>query len=66
MSLQQLIIRDSSERAMSGNLSVPIQTQLETNLSPNITTRPKENIGERKSKTHLPKQEKVIKLPILR
>jgi len=51
---------------MSGNLLVPIQTQLETNLSPNITTRPKENIGERKSKTHLPKQEKVIKLPILR
>ena len=63
---QRPLIRVSSERDMSGNLLVPIQTQLETNLSPNITTRPKENIGERKSKTHLPKQEKVIKLPILR
>jgi hypothetical protein len=51
---------------MSENLSVLIQTLLETNLSPNITTRPEGNTGERKSKTHLPKQEKVIKLPILR
>jgi hypothetical protein len=51
---------------MSKNLLVPTQTQLETNLSPNITTRPKGNIGERKSKIPLPKQVKVIKLPILR
>ena len=63
---QRQHIRDSSERGMLENLSVPIQTQLETNLSPNITTRPKGNIGERKSKTPLPKQGKVIKLPILR
>ncbi len=40
--------------------------QLETSLSRGITTRPKGNIGERKSKTPLPKQEKVVKLPILR
>jgi len=31
--------------------------QLKTNLSPNITTRPKGNTEERKSKIPLPKQE---------
>jgi hypothetical protein len=40
--------------------------QLETNLNPNITTRPKGNTGERKSKTPLPKQIKVVKLSIFR
>jgi hypothetical protein len=42
---------------MSGSLSVKIQPQLEISHSPDITTRPKGNISERKSKTPLPKQE---------
>jgi hypothetical protein len=42
---------------MSGNLLVPNLTQLEISQSPDITTRPKGNISERKSKTPLPKQE---------
>jgi hypothetical protein len=35
---------------MSGNLSVPIQTQSETSPSPNIIIRLEESTGERKSK----------------
>lgn len=37
---QRPLIRDSSERDMSENLSVPIQTQLETNLNQDTTTNP--------------------------
>jgi hypothetical protein len=40
--------------------------QLETSLNPSITTRPEVSTGERKSKTPIPKQEKVVKLPIFR
>jgi hypothetical protein len=46
----QSIIKGSFERGMSGNLLVPIQTQLETSLSPNIIMRIEESTGERKSK----------------
>jgi hypothetical protein len=51
---------------MLENQLVPNPTQLETSLSRGITTRPEGNTGERKSKIPLPKQVKVIKLPILR
>ena len=51
---------------MSENLLAPGQMQLETSLSPGITTRPEVSIGERKSKTPIPKQEKVLKILIWR
>ena len=53
---QRQHIRDSSERGMLENLSVPIQTQLETSLNQDTTTRPRGNIwenGVRKIKVNL-------------
>ena len=44
MSHHRLIIKVHSERGMSGNLLVAIQTQLETNLSQGTIIKPKENI----------------------
>lgn len=56
----QLIIRVSIERDMLENLQVQSLMQLETNPSLGIITRLKENIGERKSNTPIPKQVKVV------
>ena len=55
MSRIRLIIKVSSERGMSKNRLAPGLMLLETSLNPGITTRPEGSIGERKSKTPLPK-----------
>ena len=55
MSHLRSIIKDSSEKGMSENLLETGLMLLETSLNPVITGRSEGSIGERKSKTPLPK-----------